>query len=112
MTNDKMTNETILHSQFFHDSVFCIKIEKRNGIDSQIFAMSTMKFGSRSANGCRGWATREYIPIVVFKNGSGPTALLFGGNHGDEYEGPVTLIKLARTIQPEQVKGALSFCRC
>ena len=29
------------------------------------------------------------IPVTVVKNGSGPTALLTGGNHGDEYEGPL-----------------------
>jgi len=51
-----------------------------------------------------GWRT-QYIPIAVVKNGSGPTALLIGGNHGDEYEGPVTLMKLARALQPEQVQG-------
>ena len=27
------------------------------------------------------------IPIVVVKNGSGPTLLLTAGTHGDEYEG-------------------------
>jgi len=51
-----------------------------------------------------GWRT-QYVPITVVKNGSGPTALLFGGNHGDEYEGPVALVKLARTLQPEQIQG-------
>ena len=51
-----------------------------------------------------GWRT-QYIPITVIKNGSGPTALLFGGNHGDEYEGPVALMKLARTLRPEQIQG-------
>lgn len=53
-----------------------------------------------------GWAT-AYIPITVLKHGSGPTALLFGGNHGDEYEGPVTLMGLARALQPEQVQGRI-----
>ena len=33
-----------------------------------------------------GWAN-YFIPIAVIKHGEGPTALLFGGNHGDEYEG-------------------------
>jgi uncharacterized protein len=33
-----------------------------------------------------GWGTVE-IPITVVKNGSGPTVLLTGGVHGDEYEG-------------------------
>lgn len=51
-----------------------------------------------------GWAT-QFIPIVVVQNGQGPTALLFGGNHGDEYEGPTTLLKLGRWLQPEQVQG-------
>ncbi|MDX1616138.1 MAG: succinylglutamate desuccinylase/aspartoacylase family protein [Candidatus Promineifilaceae bacterium] len=45
------------------------------------------------------------IPIVVIKNGPGPTALLVGGNHGGEYEGPVSLLKLARALQPDQVRG-------
>ena len=27
-------------------------------------------------------------PITVVKRGEGPTALLTGANHGDEYEGP------------------------
>ena len=53
-----------------------------------------------------GWAT-EYVPMTVVKHGSGPTALLFGGNHGDEYEGPVTLTRLARALQPEQVQGRI-----
>lgn len=53
-----------------------------------------------------GWAT-QYLPIAVIKNGEGPTALFFGGNHGDEYEGTVTLPKLARAIDPTQVNGRI-----
>jgi predicted deacylase len=53
-----------------------------------------------------GWATL-YLPLAVIKNGSGPTVLIFGGNHGDEYEGPVTLMNLVREIQPEHVQGRL-----
>lgn len=45
------------------------------------------------------------IPVAVIRNGEGPTALLTGGNHGDEYEGPVALFDLARTLPVEQVKG-------
>lgn len=45
------------------------------------------------------------IPIAVVANGAGPTALLTGGNHGDEYEGPVALHDLARTLRPEEVRG-------
>lgn len=45
------------------------------------------------------------IPITVIRNGDGPTALLTGGNHGDEYEGPVALTKLAATLRAEDVRG-------
>ncbi|MGE6784470.1 N(2)-acetyl-L-2,4-diaminobutanoate deacetylase DoeB [Ensifer adhaerens] len=45
------------------------------------------------------------IPVTVVKNGEGPTALLTGGNHGDEYEGPIALFDLARTLKAEDVTG-------
>lgn len=51
-----------------------------------------------------GWRS-ELIPIAVVNGGPGPTALLFGGNHGDEYEGPVALMKLARALEPAQLRG-------
>lgn len=47
------------------------------------------------------------IPITVVRNGRGPTALLTGGNHGDEYEGPIALFDLARSLKPEEVSGAV-----
>ena len=45
------------------------------------------------------------IPITVVRNGEGPTALLSGGNHGDEYEGITALLKLANRLQPEEMRG-------
>lgn len=45
------------------------------------------------------------IPITIIKNGEGPTALLTGGNHGDEYEGPIALFDLARALQADDVSG-------
>jgi ectoine utilization protein EutE len=53
-----------------------------------------------------GWANL-LIPITVVKNGEGPTVLAMGGNHGDEYEGPVALMKLARRIRAEDIRGRL-----
>jgi len=44
-------------------------------------------------------------PITIVKNGEGPTALLTGGNHGDEYEGPIALFDLARWLTPEAISG-------
>ena len=45
------------------------------------------------------------IPIVVVKNGEGPTALFTAGNHGDEYEGQVALTNLAQWLRPEMLRG-------
>ena len=39
------------------------------------------------------------------KNGSGPTALLTGGNHGDEYEGPVALFNFAGRTRIADIQG-------
>jgi predicted deacylase len=49
------------------------------------------------------------IPVCVIKNGKGPTVILEGGNHGDEYEGPVTLGELIRELDPAEVEGRLIF---
>lgn len=49
------------------------------------------------------------IPIACIRNGSGPTVLLMGGNHGDEYEGPIVLGRLLRDLDPAQVQGRLIF---
>jgi N-alpha-acetyl-L-2,4-diaminobutyrate deacetylase len=45
------------------------------------------------------------IPITVAKTGKGPTALLTGANHGDEYEGPVALMDLASSIDAAEMSG-------
>lgn len=45
------------------------------------------------------------IPIVVVKNGEGPTALFTSGNHGDEYEGQVALTNLIKWLTPEKIRG-------
>ena len=47
------------------------------------------------------------IPITVVRNGKGPTALLTGANHGDEYEGAVALRKLSNSLKAEEVSGCV-----
>jgi len=47
------------------------------------------------------------LPISVVKNGSGPGAILTGGNHGDEYEGPIALYRLANSIDVDRVTGRI-----
>ena len=51
-----------------------------------------------------GWGALR-VPIVSIRNGDGPTVVLTGGNHGDEYEGPIALLKLVRALAPAQVSG-------
>lgn len=49
------------------------------------------------------------VPVAVIKNGVGPTVILEGGNHGDEYEGPIALGELIRDLDPADVSGRLIF---
>ena len=45
------------------------------------------------------------IPIVVIRNGSGPTAFFMSGNHGDEYEGQVAICNLTKWLSPDRISG-------
>lgn len=47
------------------------------------------------------------IPVAVAKRGDGPTVLLTGANHGDEYEGPIGLLKLIRGLDISRLRGRL-----
>ena len=58
-----------------------------------------------------GWSTL-WIPIACVANGDGPTALVLGGVHGDEPEGQVAALNLARELQPEQVSGRVIVIPC
>jgi predicted deacylase len=53
-----------------------------------------------------GWAN-VMIPITVIARGQGPTALVLGGNHGDEFQGQIAIMKLARELDAEKVSGRL-----
>ncbi|WP_059411530.1 succinylglutamate desuccinylase/aspartoacylase family protein [Cupriavidus basilensis] len=46
-------------------------------------------------------------PVAVLKQGTGPTVLLTGGNHGDEYEGPLALMKLLQRMPAMRIEGRL-----
>src|SRR5215218_3863979 len=47
------------------------------------------------------------IPLVCLKNGRGPTVLLVAGNHGDEYEGQLALMNIARQLRPDDLSGRI-----
>ncbi|MDE0524298.1 MAG: succinylglutamate desuccinylase/aspartoacylase family protein [Boseongicola sp.] len=45
------------------------------------------------------------IPVVSLKGGTGPVALLIGGTHGDEFEGPAAIMRLAQRLEPADLAG-------
>src|SRR5436190_14566807 len=47
------------------------------------------------------------LPVCVIARGSGPTALVLAGNHGDEYPGQIAIMRLLRELTPEQITGRL-----
>jgi predicted deacylase len=53
-----------------------------------------------------GWAY-SFVPIATIANGDGPTVLVSGGNHGDEYEGQVAAMRLVQEIDATQVTGRI-----
>lgn len=58
---------------------------------------------SRDASGWGNLLT----PIAVIAQGDGPTVLLTGGNHGDEFEGPIALRRLIHELDPDSVSGRI-----
>jgi N-alpha-acetyl-L-2,4-diaminobutyrate deacetylase len=64
----------------------------------------------RSTNSS-GWS-HQFVPIVSIKGGDGPVAVVFGGVHGDEPEGQVAALRLARETEPGDVPGQLIILPC
>ena len=56
---------------------------------------------NRTALGC------ILIPIGIIKNDQGPTVLIIGGVHGDEFEGPVAVLNLLHRLKVSDVKGSI-----
>ena len=46
-----------------------------------------------------GWAN-VMIPITVVARGKGPTVLVLGGNHGDEYQGQIAAMDVRGALPP------------
>ncbi len=49
------------------------------------------------------------VPICVVCNGHGPAVLLMAGNHGDEYEGELSLTRLIRKLDPSRMRGRVTI---
>lgn len=50
-----------------------------------------------------------YHPIAIasLRGSDGPTVLLLGGTHGDEFEGPAAILRLAERLDPSQIAGQI-----
>lgn len=57
------------------------------------------------------WAN-QLVPIVCIAHGTGQTALIMGGNHGDEYVGQIAALNLAASTRPEDVHGRMIIIPC
>ncbi|MBX3071625.1 MAG: succinylglutamate desuccinylase/aspartoacylase family protein [Thermomicrobiales bacterium] len=63
-----------------------------------------LRYPRISNNG--GWAY-DLIPIACITNGEGPTVLVTGGNHGNEYEGQIAALRLIDEIEAADVTGRI-----
>ena len=45
------------------------------------------------------------VPIACVAHGAGPTILLTGGVHGDEFEGPAALMRLIQNLELSEING-------
>ena len=50
---------------------------------------------------------RYAVPVITIAGGPGPCVLVLGGVHGDEYEGPAAIMRLARDLGPGDLAGRL-----
>ena len=45
------------------------------------------------------------VPVISLKGGDGPVVLIAGGTHGDEFEGPAAIMRLAERLDPTVLTG-------
>ncbi len=45
------------------------------------------------------------IPVISLKGSGGPRVLIVGGTHGDEFEGPSAIMRLAGRLDPAKLRG-------
>jgi N-alpha-acetyl-L-2,4-diaminobutyrate deacetylase len=64
------------------------------------------------SNNTSGWS-HLFVPIVSIHGAAeGPTAVVVGGVHGDEPEGQIAALRLARETKPDDVTGRLIVVPC
>ncbi|WP_233270591.1 succinylglutamate desuccinylase/aspartoacylase family protein [Chachezhania sediminis] len=45
------------------------------------------------------------VPVISIRGGTGPTVLIIGGTHGDEFEGPAAMMRVAESLDPARLAG-------
>lgn len=64
------------------------------------------------SNNTSGWS-HLFVPVISISGSvGGPTAVVIGGVHGDEPEGQIAALRLARETQPDDVTGRLVVVPC
>ncbi len=48
---------------------------------------------------------RYPVPVITLSGAPGPVVLVLGGVHGDEFEGPAAIMRLARDLTPDALHG-------
>src|SRR5687767_864907 len=75
-------------------------------VDFAKFGKQLGHIGVPYSHNLGGWANLQ-MPLAVVSSGEGPTALVLAGNHGDEYPGPIAILKLMRELTPAVVRGRI-----
>ena len=85
-----------MHTGVFHD----LDLER----DGKAFGHISMPFSID-----RSPYFQVRTPLIAIRNGEGPRLLLLAGNHGDEYEGELSLARLARRLEPAAMRGSVTI---
>lgn len=48
---------------------------------------------------------RYAVPVITLSGAPGPVVMVLGGVHGDEFEGPAAIMRLARDLTPGELRG-------
>jgi len=62
--------------------------------------------GLHNSTNVSAWQTLR-LPIYCINGAPGPTTLVLGGMHGDEYEGPIAIQYLVQSLKPAELVGRL-----
>jgi predicted deacylase len=93
------------------------EIEEEMMSDQQWFEAAPEQLDFESDGLRRCWVRLDYIqdsrpqrmawPLAICRHGSGPSVLVTGGTHGDEFEGQIAATELIHRLDPGRVSGLL-----